>query len=35
MSNPIATFETSMGTFKAEIYADKMPVTSDNFIKLV
>jgi len=35
MSNPIATFETSMGTFKAEIYSDQMPITSDNFIKLV
>ena len=35
MTNPIATFETSMGTFKAEIYADKMPITAANFIKLV
>ena len=26
MSN-IATFKTSMGTFKAELYTDKMPVT--------
>jgi cyclophilin family peptidyl-prolyl cis-trans isomerase len=35
MANPIATFETSMGTFKAEIYLDKMPITAGNFIKLV
>src|SRR5512138_681861 len=34
MANPIATFETSLGTFSAEIYQDKMPVTAGNFIKL-
>ena len=28
MPNPVATFTTSMGTFTAEIYADKMPVTA-------
>lgn len=34
MANPIATFETSLGTFKAEIYLDKMPVTAKNFLDL-
>ena len=34
MANPIATFETSLGTFKAEIYLDKMPATAQNFIDL-
>merc|ERR1711979_81452 len=33
-ANPIATFETTMGTFKAEIYLDKMPLTASNFIDL-
>lgn len=35
MSNPTATFETSLGTFTAEIYRDQMPVTAGNFIALV
>ncbi len=35
MSNPIAVFETSMGTFKTEIFLDKMPITAKNFIDLV
>ena len=34
MPNPIATFETSLGTFTAEIFADTMPLTSENFLKL-
>jgi cyclophilin family peptidyl-prolyl cis-trans isomerase len=34
MANPIATFETSMGSFKAEIFFDKMPLTAKNFIDL-
>lgn len=34
MANPTATFDTSLGTFKAEIYLDKMPITAGNFIKL-
>jgi cyclophilin family peptidyl-prolyl cis-trans isomerase len=34
MANPTATFETSMGTFSAEIYLDKMPTTSKNFLDL-
>jgi cyclophilin family peptidyl-prolyl cis-trans isomerase len=32
--NPTATFDTSMGTFKAEIFVDKMPITGNNFIRL-
>ena len=35
MTNPIAKFETSMGNFEAEIYVDKMPITANNFIRLV
>ncbi|CAB9524012.1 Peptidylprolyl isomerase domain and WD repeat-containing protein 1 [Seminavis robusta] len=31
---PVATFQTSMGTFKADLYADKMPITVGNFIDL-
>jgi cyclophilin family peptidyl-prolyl cis-trans isomerase len=34
MPNPTATFDTSLGTFTAEIYLDKMPITATNFIKL-
>ncbi len=34
MANPTATFETTLGTFTAEIYQDKMPITAGNFIKL-
>ena len=34
MSNPIAVFETSLGSFKAEIFLDKMPITAKNFIDL-
>jgi hypothetical protein len=30
MANPTATFETSLGTFKAEIFRDEMPVTAGN-----
>eukprot|EP00534_Pseudo-nitzschia_fraudulenta_P002406 CAMPEP_0201128118 /NCGR_PEP_ID=MMETSP0850-20130426/32680_1 /ASSEMBLY_ACC=CAM_ASM_000622 /TAXON_ID=183588 /ORGANISM="Pseudo-nitzschia fraudulenta, Strain WWA7" /LENGTH=186 /DNA_ID=CAMNT_0047397191 /DNA_START=105 /DNA_END=665 /DNA_ORIENTATION=- len=30
----IATFTTSMGTFKVELYTDKMPITCGNFIDL-
>lgn len=33
-ANPTAVFETTMGTFKAEIYLDKMPLTACNFIDL-
>ena len=34
MANPTATFETSLGTFTAEIYRDQMPGTAGNFIAL-
>lgn len=33
-SNPIATFDTSKGTFKAELFLDKTPVTASNFVDL-
>merc|ERR1711879_508491 len=32
--NPVAVCKTTMGTFKAELYLDKMPVTASNFIAL-
>ena len=35
MPNPTATFETSEGTFQAEIFETEMPVTAGNFLKLV
>lgn len=34
MSNPIATFETSLGSFQAEIFVDQMPITGGNFVRL-
>jgi cyclophilin family peptidyl-prolyl cis-trans isomerase len=34
VTNPIATFDTSLGTFKSEILLDQMPITSQNFIDL-
>ena len=34
MANPTATFDTSMGSFTAEIYLDKMPITAKNFLDL-
>ncbi len=34
MANPTATCETSLGTFKVELYVDKMPITAGNFVKL-
>jgi cyclophilin family peptidyl-prolyl cis-trans isomerase len=34
MPNPIATFDTTEGTFKAEIYLEQMPITAQNFIDL-
>lgn len=33
--NPVALFDTSFGTFKVELYKDKMPQTVNNFVKLV
>lgn len=35
MANPTATCETSLGTFKVELYLDKMPNTAGHFIQLV
>ena len=35
MGNKIAEFNTNMGNFKIELYADKVPITVGNFIKLV
>jgi cyclophilin family peptidyl-prolyl cis-trans isomerase len=34
MANPTAVFETSLGTFKAEIFQAEMPITAGNFIAL-
>ncbi len=34
-SNPVVIFVTTKGTFKAEIYQNKVPVTAANFLKLV
>ncbi len=34
MPNPIAEFETSMGTFKAEILVEEMPITGQNFVDI-
>lgn len=34
MPNPTATFETSLGSFTAELFLDKMPITAGNFIRL-
>ena len=34
MANPTATFETSLGSFTAEIFLDKRPVTARNFLDL-
>ncbi len=34
MKNRTAVFETNMGTFKVELFEDKMPITTKNFIDL-
>jgi cyclophilin family peptidyl-prolyl cis-trans isomerase len=34
MANPTATCETSLGTFEIELFADQMPLTAGNFVKL-
>lgn len=34
MTNPTATFETTLGTFQAEIFVDQMPITGGNFVRL-
>lgn len=33
-SNPVATFDTTMGKFKVELYLDRVPRTASNFIDL-
>jgi cyclophilin family peptidyl-prolyl cis-trans isomerase len=35
MANPVAVFDTSEGTIRAEIYEAEMPITAGNFIKLI
>ncbi len=35
MSNPIVTFQTTAGTFRAELYPEIAPNTVNNFISLV
>ncbi len=35
MPNPTATFETSEGSFAAEVFLDQMPVTAGNFVALI
>jgi cyclophilin family peptidyl-prolyl cis-trans isomerase len=35
MANRTATFDTTAGTFKVELFEDKAPVTTKNFIDLV
>ena len=35
MGNKIAEFSTNMGYFKVELYNDKAPLTTGNFMKLV
>ena len=34
MGNPTATFDTTEGSFKAEIFLEQMPITAQNFIDL-
>jgi cyclophilin family peptidyl-prolyl cis-trans isomerase len=34
MANPTARFETSLGSFRVEIFEDKMPITAKNFLDL-
>lgn len=34
-TNPVAIIDTSMGTIKVELYPNKMPITTGNFIQLV
>lgn len=34
MANPTVTFETTQGTFAAEMFEDVAPVTAGNFLKL-
>ena len=34
MANPVAQFDTTLGSFKVEIFEDKMPITAGNFLGL-
>jgi len=34
MANPVAQFDTTLGSFKVEIFEDTMPVTAGNFLQL-
>lgn len=34
MANPTAVFDTTQGTFKAEVFLEQMPITAKNFIDL-
>jgi cyclophilin family peptidyl-prolyl cis-trans isomerase len=34
MANPTAVCETSLGTFKVELFVDKMPITANNWLEL-
>lgn len=34
MANPTVTFDTSEGSFAAELFLDKMPITAGNFLAL-
>lgn len=34
MANPTATFDTTLGSFKVELFQDSMPITAGNFISL-
>jgi hypothetical protein len=33
-ANPVAIFETTLGSIKCEIYLNEMPLTASNFIDL-
>jgi cyclophilin family peptidyl-prolyl cis-trans isomerase len=35
MPNPVAVFNTTLGTFRVEVFEDTMPITAGNFLKLV
>lgn len=34
MANPTAVFDTTLGSFTVEVFADKMPITAANFLDL-
>ena len=35
MTNPIIVFETNHGSFKAELFVDRAPLTAQNFLDLI